>query len=283
MALSKWFLCGAEGAFEKDEGLAYIFAEKAASKGLASAEFAMGYYCEVGIGRPGAAKDIPKALAWYEKANLHGNTDAVERLQALQGSVSQSLSRQEHDAITEIKLVRTRTQAKQKSEAAGTQPRRPNADGTKIMQGIRQDTINMPTGPPMTPQPTSQPPPADSGYAGAMPMSQPRNDRQPQLRNESPHRAGQPNLRQQQFPQSQRYSLSDPGMTPPASRPASSATGPIPEGRSESRRPSAQAEPAPLANSSPPRRAGAATFAEMGIPTAKVRKSPVYLVEGVFI
>lgn len=28
MALSKWFLCGAEGAFEKDENLAYVFAEK---------------------------------------------------------------------------------------------------------------------------------------------------------------------------------------------------------------------------------------------------------------
>ena len=28
MALSKWFLCGAEGAFEKDEALALTFAEK---------------------------------------------------------------------------------------------------------------------------------------------------------------------------------------------------------------------------------------------------------------
>jgi len=28
MALSKWFLCGAEGAFEKDEALAVTFAEK---------------------------------------------------------------------------------------------------------------------------------------------------------------------------------------------------------------------------------------------------------------
>src|ERR1700728_4077400 len=29
MALSKWFLCGAEGFFEKDESLAFTFAEKA--------------------------------------------------------------------------------------------------------------------------------------------------------------------------------------------------------------------------------------------------------------
>ena len=46
MALSKWFWCGAEGAFDKDENLAFTFAEKAARKGLPSAEFAMGYYKE---------------------------------------------------------------------------------------------------------------------------------------------------------------------------------------------------------------------------------------------
>ena len=43
MALSKWFLCGADGCFEKNEGLAFTFAEKAAKRGLPSAEFAMGY------------------------------------------------------------------------------------------------------------------------------------------------------------------------------------------------------------------------------------------------
>lgn len=67
MALSKWFLCGAEGAFEKDEGLAVVFAEKAARKGLPSAEFAMGYYCEVGIG---VSKDVQRARGWYEKVNF---------------------------------------------------------------------------------------------------------------------------------------------------------------------------------------------------------------------
>ena len=73
MALSKWFLCGStgavatgsggEGAFDKDEVLALTFAEKAAKKGLPSAEFAMGYYAEVGVGRP---KDIKAALGWYQ-------------------------------------------------------------------------------------------------------------------------------------------------------------------------------------------------------------------------
>jgi hypothetical protein len=84
MALSKWFLCGAEGAFEKDEVLAVTFADKvsfvfgarqtfkcrpctflqAARKGLGSAEFAMGYYAEVGIGGP---RDVDAARRWYAK------------------------------------------------------------------------------------------------------------------------------------------------------------------------------------------------------------------------
>ncbi|KAF7323973.1 hypothetical protein MKEN_00619000 [Mycena kentingensis (nom. inval.)] len=109
MALSKWFLCGAEGAFEKDESLARTFASKAAAKGLASGEFAMGYYCEVGIG---ALKD----------AQTHGNTDATERLKALQLPTPQTLGRSEHDALTENKLVRKRTQARIRSEGVGAAP-----------------------------------------------------------------------------------------------------------------------------------------------------------------
>ena len=66
MALSKWFVCGAEDAFEKDEPLAYTFAERAARKGLPSAEFAVGYYAEVGVGRP---KDVDAARRWYQKVN----------------------------------------------------------------------------------------------------------------------------------------------------------------------------------------------------------------------
>ena len=63
LALSKWFLCGAEGAFDTDENLAFTFAEKAARKGLPSAEFAMGYYKEVGVG---GSKDIEAAQMWYQ-------------------------------------------------------------------------------------------------------------------------------------------------------------------------------------------------------------------------
>lgn len=46
MALSKWFLCGAEGHFGKNEELARTFAEKSARKGFPNGCFAMGYYYE---------------------------------------------------------------------------------------------------------------------------------------------------------------------------------------------------------------------------------------------
>ena len=124
MALSKWFLCGSgddpssPGHFEKDEGLAWTFADKAARRGLPSAQFAMGYYAEVGVG---GTKDVNVAIKWYKKAKDNGNTDAAERLNALDQSVPQALSREQHDVITEDKLVRKRTMAKQRGEAQAPQ------------------------------------------------------------------------------------------------------------------------------------------------------------------
>jgi len=44
MAISKWFLCGHEGVFDKNEELAYVYAKKAAASGLGTAEFAIGMY-----------------------------------------------------------------------------------------------------------------------------------------------------------------------------------------------------------------------------------------------
>lgn len=64
MALSKWYLCGSQGQFDKNEGLAVTFAEKAAARQLPSAEFALGYYREVGIN---GFKDVEQAKMWYSK------------------------------------------------------------------------------------------------------------------------------------------------------------------------------------------------------------------------
>lgn len=123
MALSKWFLCGSPGedgsGFEKDEGLAVVFAEKAAKKGLPSAEFAMGYYSEVGVG--GIGPDLDKAKKWYAKAARNGNEDAVGRLKELSGDSGQVkvLGRKEHDGLTEDRLMRKRTMAIQRAHESG--------------------------------------------------------------------------------------------------------------------------------------------------------------------
>lgn len=68
MAVSKWFLCGSEEAFERDEALAVWYAESAANRGLPSAMFAMGYYAEVGVG---GVKDILAAQKWYQMVRSH--------------------------------------------------------------------------------------------------------------------------------------------------------------------------------------------------------------------
>lgn len=84
---------------------------------MPSAQFAMGYYAEVGIGIP---QDIAAARRWYALASQQGNADAPERLQAL--SRAQSLSRQEHEELTKTQLVRKRTQARMRSQGTDRPP-----------------------------------------------------------------------------------------------------------------------------------------------------------------
>ncbi|KAA1095134.1 hypothetical protein PGT21_036007 [Puccinia graminis f. sp. tritici] len=114
MALSKWFLCGADGHFAANEPLAVTFAEKAARKGLGSAMFAIGYYLEVGIA---GRQDAKAALEWYQRAwQDGGNEDARERLASL-GQGGHLLSRQQHEQHLDQKLVRKHTMAASRSPA----------------------------------------------------------------------------------------------------------------------------------------------------------------------
>jgi TPR repeat protein len=100
MAISKWFLCGQEGEFPKNEELAYVYAQRAAAAGLATAEFAMGYFNEIGMHVP---VNLDKALEWYEKAEKNGNKDATARIDSI--SKSRTLSKKDHEnvAISRIK------------------------------------------------------------------------------------------------------------------------------------------------------------------------------------
>jgi len=139
MALSKWFLCGADGYFEKDEHLAFTFAEKAARKGLATAEFAMGYYHEVGVG---CAADVIVAREWYVRASKHGNADASERLSALNQLNPMILSREEHNSLANKTLVRKHTLAREASKAAGRKAISSSGDGSDAKRAARRAVNN---------------------------------------------------------------------------------------------------------------------------------------------
>ncbi|KAI9852810.1 MAG: hypothetical protein M1838_005031 [Thelocarpon superellum] len=65
LALSGWYLTGSEGVLQQSDTEAYLWARKAAMAGLAKAEYAMGYFTEVGIGAPANAED---AKRWYWRA-----------------------------------------------------------------------------------------------------------------------------------------------------------------------------------------------------------------------
>ncbi|CAP49303.1 uncharacterized protein PODANS_5_6280 [Podospora anserina S mat+] len=102
LGVSRWFLFGYEGAFAKNEQLAFKYAQEAAVSGLATGEFAMGYYHEIGIHVP---KDVREARKWYELAAEHGNKDAKDRLESL--SQSKTLTKADHETTT---LTRIKSQ-----------------------------------------------------------------------------------------------------------------------------------------------------------------------------
>lgn len=64
-ALSGWYLTGSDPLLAQSDTEAYLWARKAAQSGLAKAEYAMGYYSEVGIG---CKPDIEEAKKWYFRA-----------------------------------------------------------------------------------------------------------------------------------------------------------------------------------------------------------------------
>lgn len=106
MAISKWFLAGHEGVFEKDEEMAFAYAQRAALDGLPNAQFAMGYFHEVGIFVP---VNLHVAKDWYNKAAANGNTDAAGRIDSL--SRSKTLSRKDHEMIAVSKIKNSRLQS----------------------------------------------------------------------------------------------------------------------------------------------------------------------------
>ncbi|KAI8447561.1 hypothetical protein BY996DRAFT_7688001 [Phakopsora pachyrhizi] len=80
LALSGWYLTGSGNVLRQSDEEAYLWARRAASKGLAKAEYAVGYYSEVGIG---VKADLEEAKRWYMRAATNKNKRAMQRLTEL--------------------------------------------------------------------------------------------------------------------------------------------------------------------------------------------------------
>jgi len=77
-ALTAWYLVGSPPVLPQSDTEAYLWAYRAAEKELPKAEYAVGYFTEVGIGVP---KDLQVAMEWYRKAAEHGDQRAMQRLE----------------------------------------------------------------------------------------------------------------------------------------------------------------------------------------------------------
>ncbi|KAG1051957.1 hypothetical protein G6F43_005872 [Rhizopus delemar] len=75
-ALSAWYLVGGD-KLQISEEKALEWGKLAAEKGVPKAEYAVGYFAEMGIGRE---KDLEEAMRWYKTAADHGNKKAIQRL-----------------------------------------------------------------------------------------------------------------------------------------------------------------------------------------------------------
>lgn len=146
MCISKWFLCGFDGIFEKNEELAFTYAQRAAQSGLATAEFAMGYFYEIGIYVP---MNLKESRSWYEKAADHGNKDAAARVTDI--SRSNTLSKKDHQNIAVAKIQ------SQYGSHRGQRPARFKNPPT-TMPTITDSPIDMPEPNLPRPKPGANPP-----------------------------------------------------------------------------------------------------------------------------
>uniref|UniRef100_A0A060T521 ARAD1B04356p n=1 Tax=Blastobotrys adeninivorans TaxID=409370 RepID=A0A060T521_BLAAD len=101
--ISKWMLCGSEGVFEPNEEWAFKFATMAADCSNPIAEFAIGYFYEVGIY---VESNIDTALEWYRVAAGHDCKDAKERLKELEPAQPEAAASEQGGAQIGRRLTR---------------------------------------------------------------------------------------------------------------------------------------------------------------------------------
>ncbi|KAI0019560.1 HCP-like protein [Xylariomycetidae sp. FL0641] len=85
MGLCAWYMVGADPILEKDEEEAYEWARRSAETGFVKAQYAVGYFTEMGIG---CRRDVLEANVWYVKAADAGDERAKQRLAAIRAAVS---------------------------------------------------------------------------------------------------------------------------------------------------------------------------------------------------
>ncbi|KAK0303270.1 Chitin synthase 4 [Friedmanniomyces endolithicus] len=85
MALCAWFMVGAEPVLNRDEGEAFAWAAKAADLGHPKAQYACGYFTEMGIG---CRRDPLQANVWYVCAADQGYEAATQRLAIIRAAVA---------------------------------------------------------------------------------------------------------------------------------------------------------------------------------------------------
>ena len=147
LGVSRWFLFGYEGVFKKNEELAFKYAQLASAQKLATGEFAMGYYYEIGIH---VEKSLSEACKWYQLAADHGNKDAIGRLDSLRDD--KTLSKTDHETTTLTRI---------KSQHGSQRGKRPE----RFKQAQQLPALNE-DGPPR--------PPKDGSSPGASPLPSPR-------------------------------------------------------------------------------------------------------------
>jgi hypothetical protein len=183
MAISKWFLCGYENIFPKNEELAYEYALRAAQSGLPTAEFALGYFYEIGMHVP---VNIQKATEWYEKAASKANEDAINRIEALKRSAILSKKDHENVAVNKIKSQYGSMRGKRPDRLRAQAPALPSVQDEEAEYGgypanQRPGSSGRPTSsgrgtvPPRTssttPYPMNDGPPQISGPSSGRPVS----------------------------------------------------------------------------------------------------------------
>ncbi|KAJ3088185.1 hypothetical protein HK102_009359 [Quaeritorhiza haematococci] len=95
-ALSGWYLVGVDGVLQQNEEEAFYWAQKAAKKNLARAQYAVGHFLEMGIGTP---KNMEEAMKMYMSAAKIGDSQARQRLEKAGVDIDKELKKNQKDCI----------------------------------------------------------------------------------------------------------------------------------------------------------------------------------------